>query len=96
MMGQERQNPCMGRVAGDPEGQRKCILQCAEVPDAIVAGRGGRVIVRLDGTLSLERRRREREEAKLFVQTVTSEASSHSGFPCVTGGLCREAETDDT
>ncbi|KAJ1179001.1 hypothetical protein NDU88_004240 [Pleurodeles waltl] len=36
MMGQERRNPCMGRVAEDPEGQRKCILQHAEVPDAIV------------------------------------------------------------
>ncbi|KAJ1127406.1 hypothetical protein NDU88_005808 [Pleurodeles waltl] len=36
MMGQECRNPCMGKVAGDPEGQRKCILKHAEVPDAIV------------------------------------------------------------
>ncbi|KAJ1089985.1 hypothetical protein NDU88_003125 [Pleurodeles waltl] len=36
MMGQERRNPCGGRVAGDSEGQRKCIFQRAEVPDAIV------------------------------------------------------------
>ncbi|KAJ1129107.1 hypothetical protein NDU88_007478 [Pleurodeles waltl] len=38
-----------------------------------------------DGTLSLKRRRQEREEAKLLVQTVTSEASNRSGSPCVAG-----------
>ncbi|KAJ1199755.1 hypothetical protein NDU88_003588 [Pleurodeles waltl] len=45
------------------------------------AGQGSRVIVRSDGTLNLERRRQEQEEAKLLVQTVTSEASSQSGSP---------------
>ncbi|KAJ1156020.1 hypothetical protein NDU88_008745 [Pleurodeles waltl] len=36
MMGQERRNLCGGRAVGDSEGRRKCILQRAEVPDAIV------------------------------------------------------------
>ncbi|KAJ1157645.1 hypothetical protein NDU88_010350 [Pleurodeles waltl] len=54
------------------------------------AGQGSRVIVRTDGTLSLESRRQEREEAKLLVQTVTSEASSRSGSPCVAGRLSPE------
>ncbi|KAJ1217858.1 hypothetical protein NDU88_005445 [Pleurodeles waltl] len=54
------------------------------------AGQGSRVIVRADGTLSLERERQERVEAKLLVQTVTSEASSRSGSPCVAGRLSPE------
>ncbi|KAJ1099060.1 hypothetical protein NDU88_004164 [Pleurodeles waltl] len=53
-------------------------------------GQGSRVFVRSDGTLSLERRRQEREEAKLLVQTVTSEVSSCSGSPCVAGRLSPE------
>ncbi|KAJ1120453.1 hypothetical protein NDU88_008622 [Pleurodeles waltl] len=48
--------------------------------------------MRSDGTLSLKRRRQEREEAKLLVQTVPSEASSRSGSPCVTSGLSTEGE----
>ncbi|KAJ1171927.1 hypothetical protein NDU88_003784 [Pleurodeles waltl] len=51
------------------------------------AGQGSRVIVSSDATLCLEHRRREREKTKLLVQTVTSEASSHSGSPCVAGRL---------
>ncbi|KAJ1091296.1 hypothetical protein NDU88_004423 [Pleurodeles waltl] len=57
---------------------------------------GNRVIVPPDGTLSLERRRQEHEEAKLLVQTVTSEASSLSGSPCVMGRLSPETENADT
>ncbi|KAJ1112926.1 hypothetical protein NDU88_001187 [Pleurodeles waltl] len=60
------------------------------------AGRGSRLIVRSDGTLSLEQRRQEREEAKLLVQTVTSEASSHSGSPGVASGLSPEGEAEVT
>ncbi|KAJ1213711.1 hypothetical protein NDU88_001343 [Pleurodeles waltl] len=60
------------------------------------AGRGSRVIVRSDGTLSLKRRRQKREEAKTVVQTVTSEASSCSGSPCVTSGLSPEGEAEVT
>ncbi|KAJ1181701.1 hypothetical protein NDU88_006903 [Pleurodeles waltl] len=60
------------------------------------ASQGSRVIVRSDGTLSLERRRQEREEAKLLVQTVTSKASLRSGSPYVTGGLSPEGEAEDT
>ncbi|KAJ1206454.1 hypothetical protein NDU88_001859 [Pleurodeles waltl] len=60
------------------------------------ASRGNRVIVRSDGTLSLERRRQEREVAKLLVQTVTSKVSSCSGSPCVTSGLSPEGEAEVT
>ncbi|KAJ1100111.1 hypothetical protein NDU88_005200 [Pleurodeles waltl] len=60
------------------------------------ASRGSRVTVRSDGTLSLERRRQERKEAKLLVQTVTSEASSRSGSPCVASGLSPEGEAKVT
>ncbi|KAJ1206112.1 hypothetical protein NDU88_001521 [Pleurodeles waltl] len=60
------------------------------------AGCGSRVIVRSDGTLSLERRRQEREEAPLLVQTITSEASSCSGSPCVVSGLSTEGEAEVT
>ncbi|KAJ1217660.1 hypothetical protein NDU88_005253 [Pleurodeles waltl] len=60
------------------------------------AGQGGRVIVRSDGTLSLEHRRREQEKAKLLVQTVTSEAYSRSGSPCVAGRLSPEMSPEVT
>ncbi|KAJ1210735.1 hypothetical protein NDU88_006097 [Pleurodeles waltl] len=60
------------------------------------AGRGSRMIVHLERTLSLERHRQEQEEAKLLVPTVTSEASSRSGSPCVTGKLSPEVGTEDT
>ncbi|KAJ1143790.1 hypothetical protein NDU88_010094 [Pleurodeles waltl] len=60
------------------------------------AGRGSRVIVRSDGILSLERWRQESEEAKLLVQTVTSEASSRSRSPCVVSGLSPEGEAEVT
>ncbi|KAJ1125986.1 hypothetical protein NDU88_004399 [Pleurodeles waltl] len=60
------------------------------------AGRGSRVIVRSDGTLGLERQREEREEAKLLVQTVTSETSSRSLSPCVAGRLSQEVGPEDT
>ncbi|KAJ1202370.1 hypothetical protein NDU88_006170 [Pleurodeles waltl] len=60
------------------------------------AGRGSQVIVCSDGTLSLERRRQEHEEAKLLVQTVTSEVSSRSGSPGVTSGLSPEGEVEAT
>ncbi|KAJ1192522.1 hypothetical protein NDU88_001829 [Pleurodeles waltl] len=56
------------------------------------AGRGNRVIVRSDGTLSLERRRQEHEEAKLLLHTVTLEPSSRSGYPCVVSGFSPEGE----
>ncbi|KAJ1199974.1 hypothetical protein NDU88_003805 [Pleurodeles waltl] len=82
----------MGRVAGDPEGQRKCILQRAEVPDAIVPVEAEYLFTRM---ALLERRRQEHEEAKLLVQTFTQEASSHSGSPCVTG-LSPEVENENT
>ncbi|KAJ1218784.1 hypothetical protein NDU88_006358 [Pleurodeles waltl] len=60
------------------------------------AGCGSEVIVRSDGTLNLERRRQEREEAELLVQTVTSEASSRSSSPCVASGLSPEGEAEVT
>ncbi|KAJ1217514.1 hypothetical protein NDU88_005108 [Pleurodeles waltl] len=83
------------RNAGIPAGESGRRLRGAEEVRTAArrstrchrAGRGSRVIVRSDGTLSLERRRQEREEAKLLVQTVTSEASSRSGSPCVPSGL---------
>ncbi|KAJ1207793.1 hypothetical protein NDU88_003183 [Pleurodeles waltl] len=37
------------------------------------ATRNARVIVHSDGTLSMDRRRREREEARRLVQSVTAE-----------------------
>ncbi|KAJ1209513.1 hypothetical protein NDU88_004891 [Pleurodeles waltl] len=55
-----------------------------------------RVIVRTDGTLSLDRQRQEREEAKLLVQTVTSEASFRSGSPCVAGRLSPDLSPEGT
>ncbi|KAJ1213819.1 hypothetical protein NDU88_001450 [Pleurodeles waltl] len=60
------------------------------------AGQGSRVIVRSDSTLSLELRRQEREEAKLLVQTITSEASSRSGSPCVAGRLSPDLSPEGT
>ncbi|KAJ1158228.1 hypothetical protein NDU88_010922 [Pleurodeles waltl] len=59
-------------------------------------GRGSRVIVCLSGTLTLERKRQEREEAKLLVQTVTSEASLRSGSPGAASGLSPEREAEIT
>ncbi|KAJ1209787.1 hypothetical protein NDU88_005160 [Pleurodeles waltl] len=84
MMGQDHQNPRMRKVAGDLEGKRRCVPLHAEVPDAIVS------TMVADGTLSLERRKQEREEDKLLVQTVTSETSLRSWSPCVTGRLTPE------
>ncbi|KAJ1216822.1 hypothetical protein NDU88_004421 [Pleurodeles waltl] len=60
------------------------------------AGRGSRVIVCSDGTLSLEWRRQECEEDKLLLQTVTSEASSRSGSPCIASGLSPGGEAEVT
>ncbi|KAJ1187484.1 hypothetical protein NDU88_004260 [Pleurodeles waltl] len=57
---------------------------------------GGRVIARPDGTLILDRRRQEREEAKLLVQSVTSEASSRSRSPCGTERLSPETDNAGT
>ncbi|KAJ1087719.1 hypothetical protein NDU88_000884 [Pleurodeles waltl] len=45
------------------------------------AAQGTKVIERLDGTLSLDKRRWEWEEARLFVQSVTAEVSPRSGSP---------------
>ncbi|KAJ1114732.1 hypothetical protein NDU88_002963 [Pleurodeles waltl] len=64
--------------------------------EARVEDAEGRVIVRSDGTVNLERRRREREEAKLLVQTVTSEASSRSRSSCVAGRLSPDMSPEVT
>ncbi|KAJ1092933.1 hypothetical protein NDU88_006043 [Pleurodeles waltl] len=53
------------------------------------AGRGSRVIVCSDGTLSLEHRIQEQEEAELLVQ-------KRSGSPCVAGRLSPEVSPEDT
>ncbi|KAJ1193947.1 hypothetical protein NDU88_003242 [Pleurodeles waltl] len=88
-----------GESGGRPRGTAEVHTAACRSTRRHCAGRGSRVIVHSDGTLSLDRRRQEREEAKLLVQTVTLEASSRSGSPCVTEGIklsgvhapCREA-----
>ncbi|KAJ1180377.1 hypothetical protein NDU88_005598 [Pleurodeles waltl] len=89
----ERRTSWLERVAEGPEGQRRCILQptCR-----CCAGQGSQVIVRSDSALGLERHRQEREEAKLLVQTVTSETSSRSGSPCVVGRLTPDSSPQGT
>ncbi|KAJ1164621.1 hypothetical protein NDU88_005056 [Pleurodeles waltl] len=42
---------------------------------------GAKVIVRSNGTLSLDRRRQKREEARLLLRSVTAEVSLRSGSP---------------
>ncbi|KAJ1100163.1 hypothetical protein NDU88_005250 [Pleurodeles waltl] len=44
-------------------------------------GRGDRVTIHPEGTLSQEQQRQECKEARLLVQSVTSETSSCSGSP---------------
>ncbi|KAJ1193834.1 hypothetical protein NDU88_003130 [Pleurodeles waltl] len=93
-MGQERRNPCGVEWwetlrAG---GSAYCSAQKYQMPLC----QSWKPIVRSDGTLSLERRRQEHEEAKLLVQTVTLEVSSRSGSPCVPSGLSPGGEVEVT
>ncbi|KAJ1107054.1 hypothetical protein NDU88_004451 [Pleurodeles waltl] len=74
----------VGHIAARRSTRRRC------------AGQGSRVIVCSDSTLSLECQRQEREEAKLLVQTVTSEASYRSRSPCVVGRLSPELSPEGT
>ncbi|KAJ1119340.1 hypothetical protein NDU88_007526 [Pleurodeles waltl] len=57
------------------------------------ATRNSRVIVRSDGTLSMDRRHREREEARRLVQSVTAEISSRSGSPRGDGVLTQDSDS---
>ncbi|KAJ1126173.1 hypothetical protein NDU88_004581 [Pleurodeles waltl] len=98
-MGQERQNHCGGggKSGGRLRGPEEVRTAARRSTRRHHAGRGSRVIVRSDGTLSLEWRRQEREEAKLLVQTVTSEASLRSRSPvlrvvCLQKGKPRSPE----
>ncbi|KAJ1156076.1 hypothetical protein NDU88_008801 [Pleurodeles waltl] len=63
---------------------------CAGPVGDAMPRRGTKVIVRSDGTLSLDRRRREQEEARLLVQPVTAEVSPLSGSPHGDGGLTQD------
>ncbi|KAJ1180801.1 hypothetical protein NDU88_006017 [Pleurodeles waltl] len=60
------------------------------------ATRIARVIVHSDGTLSMDRRHRERVEARQLVQTVTAEVSSRSGSPRVDDGLTQDSDSTNT
>ncbi|KAJ1186709.1 hypothetical protein NDU88_003490 [Pleurodeles waltl] len=57
------------------------------------ATRGAKVMVRSDGTLSLDGRRQEREEARFLVQSVTAEVSPRSGSPREYGGLTQDSDS---
>ncbi|KAJ1132962.1 hypothetical protein NDU88_011263 [Pleurodeles waltl] len=57
------------------------------------ATRSAKVIVRKDGTLSLDRRRQEQEEARLLVRSVTAEVSPGSGSPREDGGLTQDSDS---
>ncbi|KAJ1109124.1 hypothetical protein NDU88_006489 [Pleurodeles waltl] len=83
-----------GESSGRPRGTAEVHTAARRSTRRHRAGQGSRVIVRLDGTLSLERRRQKCEEDKLLVQTVTSKASSRSGSPCVTGSLSQVGNED--
>ncbi|KAJ1118456.1 hypothetical protein NDU88_006647 [Pleurodeles waltl] len=85
-----------GVSSGRPRGPEEVRTAVRRSTRRHCAGYGSRVIVRSDGTLSLERKRQEREEAKLLVQTVASEASLRSGSPCVASGLSTEGEAEVT
>ncbi|KAJ1116363.1 hypothetical protein NDU88_004578 [Pleurodeles waltl] len=78
----------MGRVAGAPRdsGSAYCSPHKYQTPSRRP----------MKPSESLERRRQEHEEAKLLVQTVTSEASSCSESLCVTGKLSPEVGNEDT
>ncbi|KAJ1191666.1 hypothetical protein NDU88_000982 [Pleurodeles waltl] len=77
-----------GKSSGRPRGTVEVHIAAHRSTRHHCAGRGSRVIVRSDRTLSLERQRQERKEDKLFVQTVTSDASS--------GRLSPEVRTEDS
>ncbi|KAJ1186070.1 hypothetical protein NDU88_002855 [Pleurodeles waltl] len=57
------------------------------------AARCTKVILQSDGTLSLDRRHREREEARLLVKSVTAEVSTRSGSPREDGGLTQDSDS---
>ncbi|KAJ1184265.1 hypothetical protein NDU88_001073 [Pleurodeles waltl] len=57
------------------------------------ATQSARVIVRPDGTLSVDRRCQEREEARLLVRSVTTEVSPRSGSPRGDGGLTQDSDS---
>ncbi|KAJ1093109.1 hypothetical protein NDU88_006218 [Pleurodeles waltl] len=57
------------------------------------ATRGAKVIVRPDGTLSLDRGRQVREKAKLLVRSVTAEVSPRSGSLREDGGLTQDSDS---
>ncbi|KAJ1131198.1 hypothetical protein NDU88_009537 [Pleurodeles waltl] len=56
-----------------------------------------RVIVRPDGTLSVDKRRQEREEVRLLVRllvrSITAEASPRSSSPLGDGGLTQDSDS---